>query len=724
MATLAELVVRLSGDSSKLVAELAKGEHGVKQFARQSEGALRSVGKVAVGALAGLGVAAVGAGAAVGVLGFQFNDMREKAQLAFTTMLGDGLKAKAFLDELQEFAAKTPFGFPELVSASQKLLAMGFSSEKVLPTLTAIGDAVAGLGGGGELIDQVTRALGQMQAKGKASGEEMLQLTEAGIPAWEFLAQAIGKSVPDAMKMVTKGAVDADTVIGAVVAGMNAKFGGLMAAQAETWGGMVSTIKDSVQILAGEISGPAFEAAKAGLKNLLEGMDTVEFKQSMIGVKEAVRDLTEAVVAKLGEFRDWFTDNKQEIKDFFTEVKDTAGVMFDDFLTGISTIGPPFKDFAAWLYDNEPLLIASIIGIGAAITLALGPVSGTVFAITGLITLIGAFRNHWRDMAAGVLGTVQSLANGIIGVMNGIIDAVTGAIEFAINPLLELSAMFGKGPGPAALFKKSPIPEVDLSGLIERLQGDTEPSRRKSPKDWIPEDEMVQRAFEQGRAAVAGAADAPRGGGGGGSGGGGGAASSLEAVKKLTAAEEALAAAREHLFDTLKDLQQDFLDEQIAAYLRGGQAAVDVTKAQQQEMLASAKSMAQDLMKTFGIALPDALKAAMDFVRGEAERLQSELDEAARTRAGTIASVAHMLGGSGMEAGALSGVLNDLNRQLTGLDQERLTNPSGVAMGSGIGGGSGYIDRAKGVTNYGTIEITAAGGDPEEILRVMDRLAE
>ena len=47
-------------------------------------------------------------------------------------------------------------------------------------------------------------ALGEMQAKGKAASQEMMQLTEAGIPAWEMLAEAIGVGIPEAMKMVEK----------------------------------------------------------------------------------------------------------------------------------------------------------------------------------------------------------------------------------------------------------------------------------------------------------------------------------------------------------------------------------------------------------------------------------------------------------------------------------------------------------------------------------------
>jgi tape measure domain-containing protein len=48
--------------------------------------------------------------------------------------------------------------------------------------MTAIGDAVAGVGGGADAIDRVSLAIGQMQAKGRVQSEELLQLAEAGVP--------------------------------------------------------------------------------------------------------------------------------------------------------------------------------------------------------------------------------------------------------------------------------------------------------------------------------------------------------------------------------------------------------------------------------------------------------------------------------------------------------------------------------------------------------------
>lgn len=41
-------------------------------------------------------------------------------------------------------------------------------------------------------MDRITLAYGQMLAKGKVTGEELMQMTEAGVPLQTALAESIG----------------------------------------------------------------------------------------------------------------------------------------------------------------------------------------------------------------------------------------------------------------------------------------------------------------------------------------------------------------------------------------------------------------------------------------------------------------------------------------------------------------------------------------------------
>ena len=74
-----------------------------------------------------------------------------------------------------------------------------------------------------------------------------MQLTEVGIPAWEYLAKALHTDVAGAMEMVTKKAVSADVAIAAIRAGMQGDFGGLMIKQSRTLTGVLSNLSDAWQ---------------------------------------------------------------------------------------------------------------------------------------------------------------------------------------------------------------------------------------------------------------------------------------------------------------------------------------------------------------------------------------------------------------------------------------------------------------------------------------------
>ena len=263
MSTVAELLVKIGADTSDIKKEI----NATKRMIRDAFGGdFLSVSQKAVVGLAGIGAAITG----IGVKAVQAAAKLQNVQTAFTNMLGSGEKSTAFVKELQQFAAKTPFEFSQVTEAAQKFLAFGFTAEQVIPTLTAVGDAAAGVGLGAEGINRVTLALGQMAAKSRVQSDEMLQLTEAGIPAWQMLADKIGKSVPEVMDMVSKGSVDAATGISALVEGMNSKFGGMMEQQSSTIQGTWSTLMDGLEQ----------SAAQVGLK-ISEALSLPEVFQSI-----------------------------------------------------------------------------------------------------------------------------------------------------------------------------------------------------------------------------------------------------------------------------------------------------------------------------------------------------------------------------------------------------------------------------------------------------------
>jgi len=253
MAKLAEAYVDITAHDSKFKSAMKNAESLTNRTVAKIQAKLTAmasnIGRAFADMARKLVLALAALGTAASVAAIKLAADWEQAEVAFTTMLGSAEKAKSFLEDMERFAARTPFELPGLVDASRKLLAFGFVAEDILPMMNAIGDAVSGLGGGAFEIERVTRALGQMKAKGKVSAQEMMQIAELGIPAWEMLADSIGTSIPEAMKRSERGLIDGVTGVNAILIGMQQRFDGMMEKQSKTLAGRWSTFKDSLSMV-------------------------------------------------------------------------------------------------------------------------------------------------------------------------------------------------------------------------------------------------------------------------------------------------------------------------------------------------------------------------------------------------------------------------------------------------------------------------------------------
>lgn len=354
---------------------------------------LQGAQNLAVGAVAAIGATLAGIGAAVVKTGFEFNSMKQQAMIGFETMLGGAQEAKDFMDELADFAKATPFEFPGLIKSSQKLLAFGFTADKVRPMLTAIGDAVSGLGGGTAEIDRVTMALGQMQAKGKVSAEEMMQLAELGIPAWDMLANKIGVDIPTAMDMASKGSIKADVAIDALVAGMSDKFGGLMAKQSRSWAGLWSTIQDTAMQTAGLLTGPVFDKASDLMAGIADRLASPEVEAGLNAISASIGALLGLLTEGDPEQRIGFFNTLAAVVGGDTAEKIaliTSGIIgLVGGLTGAADSGERVKNALTGLVGED--LATFFTELASAVGTIIGPIAEAVGQFVG-----------WQDVAVAV----------------------------------------------------------------------------------------------------------------------------------------------------------------------------------------------------------------------------------------------------------------------------------------------------------------------------------
>lgn len=433
-------------------------QSGLEQLSGQVQkhGSLISTAMgTALGYLGGVAMQQV-LGRGVGMLkgvAIDYNASMEQASIGFTTLLGSAEKAQSFIADLQKFAAVTPFDFPGLKDAANQMLAMGFTSKDVLPTLTAVGDATAALGLGSEAVGRATMALGQMRAAGRVNAQDMMQLTSMGIPAWQLLADSMGKTVPEVRALSEKGLIPAQKGIDAIVKGIEkGNMGGMMAAQAKTFTGAMSTISDSLM-----------QGISTALKPFFTWLSSVAVAFSAWVSGDSGKAFFSALASSVGAvFR--------VLGDLFGLIGNVAGPMLGLLGSGVSTVLKGLKPLAPALdivvgafttmLGAAERIVAAIVGVGQAlfgvseewgsVGEALGNLGDAVLGYittwlqtwpAALLQLGTAFVSWIAPMVPQVLTALGQLATGVM-------EWVTAQVPPLIAQLLTWAAAFVDWIGP------------------------------------------------------------------------------------------------------------------------------------------------------------------------------------------------------------------------------------------------------------------------------------
>ena len=160
-------------------------------------------------------------------------------------LTGSTEKAGKIIKELQQLGAVTPFTSTELIDSAKRLQAFGVEADKVVETTRRLADASGATGA--ELSGLVT-AYGQVQAKGRLQGEELLQFQERGIALQEELRKMYGMTSEEFQKALSKGQISAKAVEVALVnlTSAGGKYANGAIAQSDTLNGRLSTLQDGI----------------------------------------------------------------------------------------------------------------------------------------------------------------------------------------------------------------------------------------------------------------------------------------------------------------------------------------------------------------------------------------------------------------------------------------------------------------------------------------------
>ncbi|PHS23507.1 MAG: hypothetical protein COA83_09725 [Methylophaga sp.] len=241
---------------------------------------------------------------------------------------------------IKEFTKETPFQLDQVSESFIKLKAFGL--DPMDGTMQKLVDTAAKLGGGQEKLNGIILAVGQAWAKQKLQAEETLQLVERGVPVYELLSKALGKTTAEIQEMSSKGELGRDA-IKALIDALGDDALGAAAAEMKNFRGIVSNLKDTfVEFLAEVSDQGALDFFKGQLSDLADTIKRMredgsltelakDISNFMIGAAEATKSLLGVMKSVIGK-----------VIQFSSEIKNLAlafiAVKLAGFTAGIVTM--------------------------------------------------------------------------------------------------------------------------------------------------------------------------------------------------------------------------------------------------------------------------------------------------------------------------------------------------------------------------------------------------
>lgn len=218
---------------------------------------------------------------------------RELDKIAFDKILkGDSTDT---LEAVKTMANTTPFLYEDLKGITKTLATYGTTDpEAIKKRLTQIGDTGAALGMSSADMSMVATGLGRMQSSGKTTLEYLNLLIERGIPAVDYLAEAMGAANGEVYDMVSKGLIPGAEAAEAIANAMGEANSGAMATMAETYSGIASTVQGLEQERQNERGEGYIKERSKGLRDQAEylknNQDEIGETERLIGQWEASLD--------------------------------------------------------------------------------------------------------------------------------------------------------------------------------------------------------------------------------------------------------------------------------------------------------------------------------------------------------------------------------------------------------------------------------------------------
>lgn len=342
--------------------------------------------------------------------GVDYNASMESYLTNFKVMLGNEELAAAKLSELRKMAASTPFVLSDLTEGTQTLLQFGIAADDTTDVLKQLGDISLG---NADNLQTLVRAYGKMSSAQKVTLENVNMMIDAGFNPLNQICDATGESMSDLYKRISDGKVsfsELQAAVGAATSEGGQFYNGMLEAS-QTFSGRMSTLKDNVSALTGELTG---------------------------GLFAALGDL----VVKLNEVVTSFLDSDEKM----AQLKDTIGIA----ASVVAAAGAAFAGYKATVAVTTAITTAHTIAttaMTAAHKAAEAGATGLQLAMAALNAVVsanpfGIFIAVVAAMAAGLVTAYKTCeifrdkVNSALGMVKNIAQSAIGTVVDWLNELV------------------------------------------------------------------------------------------------------------------------------------------------------------------------------------------------------------------------------------------------------------------------------------------------
>lgn len=360
--------------------------------------------------------------------GVDYNASMESYLTNFKVMLGNEELAAAKLSELRKMAASTPFALSDLTEGTQTLLQFGVAADDTTGVLKQLGDISLG---NADKLQTLVRAYGKMSSAQKVTLENVNMMIDAGFNPLNQICDATGESMSDLYKRISDGRVSFEELQYAVKAATSEGgqfYNGMLEAR-QTFSGRMSTLKDNVAALTGELTSGLFAALGDLVVKLNEVVTSfLDSDEKMAQFKDTIGIATSVVAAAGAAFLAYKG---------YVALATAAEVAHTVATTAMTAANAAAEAGATGLALAQAALNAVI---------SANPVALLVSALAALATgLVTAYKTSetFRNTVNSAFSTVKNIAQSAIGTVVDWINDLVAKIEGAAAALANLKNGIG-----------------------------------------------------------------------------------------------------------------------------------------------------------------------------------------------------------------------------------------------------------------------------------------